>query len=710
MKRLFLFFIIFSLSFFGLMSCKTNNFISEYGKLIDNQNKDSQDYLIPNTFSASLNDKRPFLYDFYDSKGEIIKSFNSLYTAIDYVLDSQILDSYILSNKTKIFQYTQKEDMYFYQNINQLDGVMPQDLCYLDDLFDTDGIIAISNQNKSNIFHSFEVLGGIKDNFEKASFINMVDPNQDAFVLYKTASNYNKQTFTIDLSSCKIFPTYNQNTYIKIGFKIFSKNGAVNDFGIMCNTLNGNWYWFLDGKLDEKKCVLLSNWNKDGYFAPQQDVTLTANINNDQNLFSLTLGFSSGRIYQFDVNLEQADNMSFFAGLDIDEGQSIPDYMNGSKVQNLIISQAKGYSISSDETHDLLNFGEIKNSKILIYNTAAINADYSKGVDIYNVSYDADYNKPPFSERITAVQNAIDGLKTEDEITLQDKESIRTVLKQYEALSKFQKPFINSFKLQAAKTAYIQQNEGLEKVVAVADSLRPFLDADKDYVIDNADIVYDAWDIYNNLLTEDEQDKVSGSRLTRIKAYYNQAFELRLQAENVIIAVDSLKPYSTQKKILSVYEKFLALDDAVIEKIIGSEKSIKLLNLIKDINPKVIDVIKKILEIGYTEPKDYMVYYGINNRPKILELIGCYNYLNKQQTSIIPDRLKRIYQTASNYFKTQTGYMNTLKKGITNNDKASKLIEVYNKMDLSTKWHFKNDSEFSECYEKLRETASDFGI
>ena len=105
-----------------------------------------------------------------------------------------------------------------------------------------------------------------------------------------------------------------------------------------------------------------------------------------------------------------------------------------------------------------------------------------------------------------------------------------------------------------------------------------------------------------------------------------------------------------------------------------------------------------------------MVYYGINNRPKILELIGCYNYLNKQQTSIIPDRLKRIYQTASNYFKTQTGYMNTLKKGITNNDKASKLIEVYNKMDLSTKWHFKNDSEFSECYEKLRETASDFGI
>ena len=729
-KRLLLLFLYFFAFCFFAYSCKD---ISNNSNKNTNLTTHEATFLIPNDYVISLKDTRPYSYNVRENNGTLIEHFNSLYTAIDYIIKNPRIDAYITKSygadsDKKLFVYNQyPENMYFYQDGVSLDEILPQESCYMDSLYNKDDIIAVSNKIPNHIMHSFEIINRQSQDLDLISFIN---PQKDAFLVSKAQANINKLTYKIELSSLELYPSFNKNqpVYAKIGFNTLTDN-AIFSFGMMCDTQTGNWFYFdSENELDTNACVLTSLWNKaNGCFTPTEDVTMsfetqhTADAQKDINNL-LTLNFSSGREYIFDISRPISNNaqVSFFAGLDIVSEQDVPDYMNGAKMQNLKITQAYGYA-DNDKGNEKINL--IKNDivRTLLYNTASITADFSnQDFDKYNFSYLFDSNTSVYSKTVTAVQNMIDSLKAEKDITAEDKEAIKTARKEYDKLRDNQKQLINAQKLYEAKNAYLELFEGYEKVVAVADNLKPFLDADKEYVIENADIVFDAWDIYYNQLDEEQQDKLPEPKLARLSAYYNHAFGLKLQAENVIIAIDSLNAKSTKREILSVYEKYFLLSDVQIERIIGADRSLKLIEMLKKINPKVINAVNMIIQLGYAESSDYAVYYGLNNYQTMIEMIQGYRALTKAQANILPKKSKKIYQTASNYFYKQIGYMERLKKGITSlktdsdnyKDDVKKLMKIYNTMDVSSKWHFKNDCifEYSQYYEKLEKAVIELGL
>lgn len=722
MKRLSLLFLYLLLCCFCMLSCK--NILNN--EILQNTNFSSEsEFIIPKNTKLKLKDSRPACYGVFEQDGTHIKNFNSLYTAIDYLINQQEPEAYITKTKEidrnkKLFVYSSnRENMYFFQDGICLDDVVPQETFFLDDLYFKPNIIAVSDKSPNNIMHSFTISQG-----QDFDLLSLIDFSQDAFLISKAQDGITMFSYNIELSGVRLYPSLNlsQPVYFKTGYKIPADNGIL-EFGLVCDTRTGNWYYYDGGnEYDEDACVLTSHWNREKrYFTPEEDVVMTyeTKFTDGKSVNTLTCTFSSGREYVFDLTANTSVNDTkayFFAGLDIQSEQSVPDYMNGAGVQNLKISKAIGYKIKEGGDYQKINLTDSGQVKTLLYNTAVLNADYSnKDFAVYNFSYDFDHDQSAYSKELIAVQNLIDGLKDGNEITIEDKDNIKTVQKEYEKLSDYQKKLINAQKLFDAKNAYIELFDGYEKVIAVSDSLKAFLDSDKDYVLNNADAVFDAWDIYNNRLTQEQQDKVSEPKIARLSAYYNQAFGLRLQAENAIIAIDSLSSYCTPKEILSVYEKYLDLGDEQIKRILGEERSNKLSTLVKKINPKVVELIKKIKQLGYAEPADYAIYYGINNFNIMTEVIKSYKALTRLQADMLPKKSRQIYKTASDYFNKQIRYIRQLKEGITllkadsetYKDDVLKLIEIYNLLDVSSKWHFQNDCvfQYSGYYEILKAAA-----
>lgn len=724
MRKLLLFFLLI-LPCFCTNVCKDNLLIND-----QNTNTVIQSFLVPNNSKVRVNDFRPVCYNAYEQDGTLIESFNSLYTAIDYLSQNPRENAYITKARghdsdKKLYQYSQYADrIFYYQNAVSLDSVEAQEFCFIDDLAGADNITAVFGKSPNYVLQSSQIIGPNSQD-QKSRLISIIDPSIDAFLISLPLPNISALSYNIELSAMQLYPSQNldQPVYAKIGFYAF---GSF--FGIVCDTLTGNWYLALDDYLDFEKCVLTSHWNQEKRcFIPDEDVVMTIKSKNDFKLdssqqfgASMFLNFSSGRKYEFDLGLDDTkDNlMSFFAGLDIQALGNVPDYMNGAKMQNLKIVQDKGYQIEYNAQNIQEFYFDSNNSNILIYNTAVVSKDDSiHETDIYNFSYVFDGLSPAYSKRINAVQNMIDRLKPADEITALDEDAIFTAQKEFYKLTDGQKKLIDDTRLNQAKDAYCELFDGIEKVVAIAKTLELFLHVDKEYVIDQADKVFEAWDIYANRLNEDQQQNLSEVYLTRISSYYNQAFGLILQAQNVIIAIDSLNDRSTKKQILNVYEKYLALDEVQITKIIGEEKIQKLYRYLSKIDNKVIFAVKKIIEIGYAGPSDYAVYYGMDNYIKMTEMIQAYNSLSKTQANMLPKTSKNIYKTAYEYFSTQKGYMEQLKNKIElletpDIDKVKELIELYNKMDFSSKWHFKNDHIFwfSQYYHKLEFLALEFGL
>ncbi|HEY8423307.1 MAG TPA: hypothetical protein VIL23_00925, partial [Clostridia bacterium] len=437
-----------------------------------------------------------------------------------------------------------------------------------------------------------------------------------------------------------------------------------------------------------------------GYFVPQDDVLMTienAGFQIREDQFSqcfITLTFSQGRRYKFQHLLPGKVNKAYFiAAFDI-LSEGVTDYMNGARWENVEI------------LHESQN--------ALIYNTAAVK---NKGQDAFDFSYDFDPSQPVYSAAITQVQNKIDRIKQEN-LTQADAQSVLDAIKAFNALPQNLRRLLpDAHKLRSARDELYGLYSGLEKAKIIAQTLLPVLEADNGYIIDNYQYIYEAWDILYNQTAEQELEEFSQYYKTKITAYYHKAINLYTQAVQALIAIDRLKPDSPKEEIIEAYERYIVLDEHQKQKILGVDFCGAFENILKSIDQPVLDAISKIMRLGRHNSSDYPLVYGVNNYNEMQSLIQSYEALNSRQKKLIPPKYKKIYQTASKYFKDQTGYLKKLKSLIQENESPTKQdilvwVEIFNKLDVASKWSFKHDSRFGgeRYYQKLIQAAVSYDI
>lgn len=702
MKRLYGFLLIFIVLVFCVAYRPANKDIAVNQNDPQNQNI----FLRPSDFTFKPKDSRPKIYNIYSNDGKLIDSFASLYQGIDYARQNLKTDAYIENSYQagkKIFCLTQKPHCYFYQNGVTLDDCVVWDDC-IDGFNARQDCICVATSFQIPSYHSYQ----LSQETTPQDASQIISPDLDAFLMYEI----DNQPLKASLSQSKIYPSFSQPVYARLGYIIRIDQYAYFN-GLVCDTNNDNWYYCFDTldnlSIDTDQCVLTSFFKKN-YFTPQDDVIFsienipfsTANQKYLKNI--ITLKFSKNRRYVFQNILAGDDyKTNFIAALDI-QSFSIPDYMNGAKWQNIIIQKTK-----KDKTPDTN-----KNADVLIYNTAVTKVSQKADQDICGFKYDFDASAPVYSPKITAVQSKINKL---NKITKSDPKCVQAALKSYNSLPPSLRAFINTQQLRQAQNTLYDLYEGLDKVKAIAQDLKPALDADSGYIIDNIDHIFRAWDILYNQTQEAERDNFPSYYKTQIDAYYHRALNIYMRAANALIAIDSIKPDSPKAKVLRAYEKFIVLDDSQKEKILGQEKTAYFENILKKLDRQVLDTVAQILDLGYCEPPDYPVVYGVNNYQKMRDLINNYEALPKSQKKIIPPTSQKIYQTASQYFKTQITSLKKLKNRIQKTDKPNqkelnKWISLYKQLDIGSKWSFKNDSEFGgqECFEKLARAAASFDI
>ncbi|NLC16290.1 MAG: hypothetical protein GX756_00195 [Clostridiales bacterium] len=699
MKRLCGFLLVFMVLVFGGFFRPADKDIAVVQNAPENQNI----FLKPNEFTFKTKDPRPKVYNVYESDGRLIDSFASLYQGIDFALQNLKTGAYIEKAGKKIFCRAQKPHCYFYQNGATLDDCFAWDE-YAGDFNARQGAICVATSPQIPSYHSYKFL---QDPPPDQDAFQIINPNLDAFFMYDL-----DQPLKINLSQSRIYPSFSQSVYARLGFAIYIDNCAYFN-GLICDANNGNWHYCFDA-LDnltpnDGQCVLTSKF-QDSYFLPQDDVVLSIenipfSIGGQKYLKNIiTLKFSKNRSYVFqNVLAGDSHKTKFIAALDI-QSLGVPDYMNGAKWQNIIIQKTQ--KDQNDET--------AKSNNVLIYNTAVTKLSQKKEQDICGFEYEFDPDAPAHSKKITDVQNKIDKLKN---IKKADPKSIKAALKSYNSLPPSLQPLIDARILRQAQDDLYDLYKGLDKAKAIAQDLKPALEADSSYIIDNIDRIFAAWDILYNQTQEDERDNFSPYYKTQIDAYYHRALNIYTRAMRTLIAIDSITPQSPQAEILRAYEKYVILDGSQKEKILGQEKCAYFENILKKTNPQVLDAIAQILELGHCEQPDYPVVYGVNNYQKMRALINSYEALPKSQKKIIPLTSQKIYQTASQYFQTQIASLKKLKNNIQKNDKPNRKeinnwVNLYKQLDIGSKWVFKNDANFGgqECFKKFARAAASFDI
>lgn len=655
-------------------------------------------FLTPNDHTQKPKDTRPKVYNVYTNNGIYEQSFASLYQGIDYVIQNLELGAYIKNTNypdQKVFFLVPKPHYFVYQNGTTLDDIVQWDS--VDNFNLTQNTIAICTALFPS-YHSYQFNQDASSDTQQ-----LIYPDLDAYAMYE-----NTQTLKINLSQSKIYPSYSQPVYAQLGFVIYVDRFAY-FAGLVCDTSNGNWYYCfynLDNPvISTDLCVMVSDF-KNGCFVPQDDIILSIDSvpfsDNGQNYLKnlITLKFSQNRQYYFQNTLA-GDNYktNFIATLDIQHTQ-IPDYMNGAQWQNIVIQKLQANT---------------KNA--LIYNTAVTKHLDQGNQDILGFDYNFDTSAPAHSPKIADVQKMIDNLYPST-ITLDDRKNIQETLKAYNSLPDILQSLIkNTHKLRLAQSEIYNLYQGLEKSKAIAQDLKPVLDADNGYIIDNFDIIFQAWDILFNQTPEPDQENFSQYYKTKITAYYHKALNLYMQATDARMAIEEINPKSTKAQIVQAYEKYVILDEAQKQKILGQELCANFEKTLKKIDQGVLDVVAQIIDLGYCDPANYAVVYGINNYQKMQILVSSYQSLKPSQKKLIPPNTQKIYQTASEYFNNQINNLKELKSSIQKTPNPSQeqfnnWLKIYKNLDIGSKYSFQHDYKFGghHYYQKFCQAAASFDI
>ena len=246
-------------------------------------------------------------------------------------------------------------------------------------------------------------------------------------------SGITKQVYKLNLSESKIYPSYNgtDQAWPYIGF-MTSDNYNTSHQGIRCDTITGNWYYYSgevvynnsEIQTNTSECILTSTLDKkSGCWKPDQDVvltmellTITDDFGDEYIVHRFTIELENGESYSWDYELgtlTQCATIYFTCGLDIESTYDFPDYMNGGKFVNLIVTSAKGYVLEEIANgtidygewpnlgageYDLLNSNPASGARFqtIVYTPTCISYDFNTpGVDVYSFTFDTEIEKVP---------------------------------------------------------------------------------------------------------------------------------------------------------------------------------------------------------------------------------------------------------------------------------------------------------------------------
>ena len=395
------------------------------------------------TIPAKVVDNREAGYVVYEADGEEIETFKSLYAAIVYCVDNCDEDAYVAhidDLDTKLFvnaayyDETTKDMFWHYSEGTVKSDYTPWKTTYWDDAKGKDHIVVykVASSGQLQPYANGWDLVSVSDVLDDASYTQVWNVcwylEANATVNLEAYSGITKGVYDVKLSEARVYPTYEETddeTWAYVGF-ITCDAYNVSNQGLRCDTSNGNWYYYSgetgynanEIEVDDSEILLTSTWdNQAKCWRPNADVNLTMellSLTDDEGdtyvVHRITMALSNGQTYVRDyeiAKLTQCGTVRFTCGLDIVTDNTFPDYMNGSKFENVVITSAKGtvYQEMIDDPilygntttlyvageYDLLNSNPASDARYhtIIYTPSCVEYDFSTpGKDVYSFSYD----------------------------------------------------------------------------------------------------------------------------------------------------------------------------------------------------------------------------------------------------------------------------------------------------------------------------------
>ena len=394
-----------------------------------------------NTVERYRADDRDAKFVIYEADGSEVEAFSSLYAAIVYCVDNCDIDAYIIeagtievTEETKLFvnasQFSQStKDMFWYYSAGTTKSRYEAwASTYWQDAYGKDEITVLKDYASQQVVpyaNGYELVGIGADPaaqstpvwtscwyLEASTTVNLV-----------AYSGITKAEYEIKLSEAEIYPPYenSDDTWAYVGF-VTADAYNVSHQGLRCDTATGNWYYYSgevsydknEIEIDESKCLLTSTWDEEkGCYRPNADVKLTMELVTTEDEFivhRLTIELSTGLKYVYDyeiADLTMCGTIRFTTGLDIVSENTFPDYMNGSKFENVVITKGVGHfleeiyndwdlynnipELEAPGEYDLLNSNPASAARFhtVIYTPSCVEYDYSTaGKDVYSFSFD----------------------------------------------------------------------------------------------------------------------------------------------------------------------------------------------------------------------------------------------------------------------------------------------------------------------------------
>ena len=387
----------------------------------------------PNTDVHYRDDVREALYGVYEADGTEVERHKSLYAAIVSCVDNCDLDAYVATSATDEalfineaeFDVGTKDMFWHYKQGTVVSRYTAWESTYWTDGY-AKGEICVFKEHASQELqpyaNSHELVGVSTTRPAAASTAvwNSCWYLESSITVNLLAySGITKAVYTIDLTEAKVYPTYEgtDEVWAYVGF-ITADSYNVSNQGLRCDTTTGNWYYYSgetaynknEIEVDDSKCLLTSTWDDaEQCYRPNEDVTLTMElltIDDDYIVHRLTMEFSNGnkvvRDYEI-AKLTMCGTIRFTAGLDIVSENTFPDYMNGAKFENVVVTSAVGTvleSMSDDlytnlvelpaGDYNLLNSLPESEAKFhtILYTPSTISYNFdTAGKDVYSFSY-----------------------------------------------------------------------------------------------------------------------------------------------------------------------------------------------------------------------------------------------------------------------------------------------------------------------------------
>lgn len=421
MKKILTLLLFVSLGF-ALIACG--------GKDSDSSNEKTPEKT-PSTVVKSRPDDRADAYVIYEADGTEVEKHKSLYAAIVSCVDNCDDDAYVTAaGKTdKLFinhrQYQQdtKDMFWYYSEGTVMSRYTAWQSTYWTDCQGTDEICVFkenASQQLQPYANGYELVGVANNGGSTPVWNSCWYLESNATINLISYSGITKAEYKVDLSQAKVYPSYegSDQTWAYVGF-VTSDSYNVSHQGLRCDTSTGNWYYYSgevaynknEIEVDDSKCVLTSTWDDSKKcFIPDADVTMTMElltIDDEYIVHRLTVNLSDGTNFVRDYEisaLTMCGTIRFTCGLDIVSENTFPDYMNGARFQNVVVSKGVGYVLDTmDDTlygnfmeleageYNLLNSLPASDARLhtIIYTPSTVNYDYSTaGKDVYTFSYD----------------------------------------------------------------------------------------------------------------------------------------------------------------------------------------------------------------------------------------------------------------------------------------------------------------------------------